>query len=193
MPLPNQPFLPGPGPLVVSPNEQAQATAFVYARSGAGVSEFSGSGSDAWTKNTSGAAVTPFTASGAGVNTDVDSGSAVAPFSGGGSRALVFTKTGTGISPFTGSGADADIFTETGRGISSFTTPPGLVAGQSPSTPLFDQFNRSDENPLSGGGNWATANAPGTTSTIKLLSNQIQVVGTGISEEGAMVWAPTEF
>lgn len=54
-------------------------------------------------------------------------------------------------------------------------TPTTVAAGAS----FTDTFNRADENPLSGGGNWTTAISPG--GTIKLVSNK--VVGATASND----------
>src|SRR5438309_11332522 len=44
------------------------------------------------------------------------------------------------------------------------------VSGAFPSTPILDNFNRADEDPLSGGGNWANLD-PTSGDHFELLSN----------------------
>lgn len=53
-----------------------------------------------------------------------------------------------------------------------------LVLTDAPSTPILDNFNRADENPLSQGGNWSSAGVDGGAALI--LSNS-QVSGNGRS------------
>jgi len=50
-----------------------------------------------------------------------------------------------------------------------------------PTTPILDDFNRADENPLSGGGNWAQVGAPcavlGGGGPLALVSNEATRIG----------------
>ena len=62
-----------------------------------------------------------------------------------------------------------------------------LMAGAIPYNPVTDNFNRANENPLSGGGNWANFSAVGASGVIALTSNAIAATNT---IGGAAYWTP---
>jgi peptidoglycan/xylan/chitin deacetylase (PgdA/CDA1 family) len=57
---------------------------------------------------------------------------------------------------------------------------PADAATQPGSTPILDNFNRANENPLSGGGNWSSLSGGGA----QLLNNAVASSGTGTSTSG---------
>ena len=57
---------------------------------------------------------------------------------------------------------------------------PAGAATQPGSTPILDNFNRANENPLSGGGNWSGLSSGG----VQLLNNAVASNGTGTSTSG---------
>jgi peptidoglycan/xylan/chitin deacetylase (PgdA/CDA1 family) len=57
---------------------------------------------------------------------------------------------------------------------------PASAAAQPGSTPILDNFNRANENPLSGGGNWSALSSGGA----QLLNNAVASNGTGTSTSG---------
>jgi peptidoglycan/xylan/chitin deacetylase (PgdA/CDA1 family) len=57
---------------------------------------------------------------------------------------------------------------------------PAGAATQPGSTPILDNFNRANENPLSGGGNWSSLSGGGA----QLLNNAVASSGTGTSTSG---------
>jgi peptidoglycan/xylan/chitin deacetylase (PgdA/CDA1 family) len=57
---------------------------------------------------------------------------------------------------------------------------PAGAATQPGSTPILDNFNRANENPLSGGGNWSALSSGGA----QLLNNAVASSGTGTSTSG---------
>lgn len=59
-----------------------------------------------------------------------------------------------------------------------------------PVTPVLDFFDRADENPLSGGGNWL-AFFTATTSPLQLLSHA--VTGTSTTRASQSYWTPATF
>ena len=62
----------------------------------------------------------------------------------------------------------------------------------SPTTPILDDFNRADENPLSGAGNWGGFwPQPGSPADLKLVSQRVEGIST--SKESNSFWAATTF
>lgn len=57
-------------------------------------------------------------------------------------------------------------------------------------TGVLDDFNRADEAPLSGGGNWARSDLS-TFGALELLSNQVSHPAAGVS--GDSYWTPTTY
>jgi peptidoglycan/xylan/chitin deacetylase (PgdA/CDA1 family) len=57
---------------------------------------------------------------------------------------------------------------------------PASAAAQPGSTPILDNFNRTNENPLSGGGNWSALSSGG----VQLLNNAVASNGSGTSTSG---------
>ncbi len=57
-----------------------------------------------------------------------------------------------------------------------------------PTTSVLDDFNRADENPLSGGGNWALLNSLGAP--LKSVSNQVGESTNALNES---YWAASNF
>lgn len=57
---------------------------------------------------------------------------------------------------------------------------PAGAATQPGSTPILDNFNRANENPLTGGGNWSSLSGGGA----QLLNNAVASSGTGTSTSG---------
>lgn len=59
-----------------------------------------------------------------------------------------------------------------------------------PATPILDALNRANENPLSGGGNWAQS-PTSSTPQLQLISNQATGITVGASNES--YWTPSTF
>lgn len=55
----------------------------------------------------------------------------------------------------------------------------------SPTTPILDDFNRADENPLSGGGNWLTADSA-LTVNFRIVSNTAR--STSLNNRASFYW-----
>lgn len=62
-----------------------------------------------------------------------------------------------------------------------------------PTTPILDNFNRADESPLSGGGNWAKVGAPcaplGGGGALRIVANRVTVTAGAIG--GHSYWTPS--
>lgn len=64
------------------------------------------------------------------------------------------------------------------------------LRGVPPLTPILDRFDRADENPLSGGGNWARLDT--NTNNMQLLSKTVAPNITGALQSGSY-WTPETF
>lgn len=67
-----------------------------------------------------------------------------------------------------------------------------MQAAAFPSTPVLDNFNRANEDPLSGGGNWAGPILPGLNQ-MKVVSNGIMQSLTVALQSGTSYWNVTTF
>src|SRR5439155_17426005 len=65
-------------------------------------------------------------------------------------------------------------------GAQGWTAAPARAATQPGATPILDNFNRANESPLSGGGNWSALSSNGA----QLLNNAVASSGTGTSTSG---------
>jgi peptidoglycan/xylan/chitin deacetylase (PgdA/CDA1 family) len=65
-------------------------------------------------------------------------------------------------------------------GLYGWTAAPAQAATQPGGTPILDNFNRANETPLSGGGNWSNLSSGG----VHLLNNAVAASGTGTSTSG---------
>jgi peptidoglycan/xylan/chitin deacetylase (PgdA/CDA1 family) len=61
-----------------------------------------------------------------------------------------------------------------------WTAAPARAAAQPGGTPILDSFNRANENPLSGGGNWSALSSGGA----QLLNNAVASSGAGTTTSG---------
>ena len=61
-----------------------------------------------------------------------------------------------------------------------------------PNTPVLDTFNRANESPLSGGGNWA-ANANWWGDPLELVSNQIKMPSGATGGYAGSYWTASQF
>jgi hypothetical protein len=64
--------------------------------------------------------------------------------------------------------------------LSGWTAAPAWAATLPGATPILDSFNRANENPLSGGGNWSAFSSNG----VQLLNNAVASSGAGTSTSG---------
>jgi peptidoglycan/xylan/chitin deacetylase (PgdA/CDA1 family) len=64
--------------------------------------------------------------------------------------------------------------------LSGWTAAPAGAATLPGGTPILDNFNRANENPLSGGGNWGALSSGGA----QLLNNAVASSGTGTTTSG---------
>jgi len=64
--------------------------------------------------------------------------------------------------------------------LSGWTAAPAGAATQPGGTPILDSFNRANENPLSGGGNWSGLSSGGA----QLLNNAVASSGAGTTTSG---------
>jgi len=68
-----------------------------------------------------------------------------------------------------------------------------VLAVGGPTTPILDNFNRADESPLSGGGNWAKVGAPcaplGGGGSLRIVSERVTVSAGAIG--GHSYWTPS--
>jgi len=72
------------------------------------------------------------------------------------------------------------VFAIVAAGALSGTPAPAGAATLPGATPILDSFNRANENPLSGGGNWSALSSGGA----QLVNNAVASSGTGTSTSG---------
>src|ERR1051325_5982424 len=72
------------------------------------------------------------------------------------------------------------VFAIVAAGALSGTPAPAGAATLPGATPILDSFNRANENPLSGGGNWGALSSGGA----QLVNNAVASSGTGTSTSG---------